>query len=355
MHARILKGPGHWAGVGAAWAALLGPAGPRSHEQRAEWAQALARQWQNEESRWFLAEDDSGPVAALPYQLTVRRIGPVRVRVLTNEWGTDGLAAPRLTPEDLRRVLLDTSAHAGEPIDVLSLNRLLPGSTFLRLATAAPSGLHTESRHGGCSVIDTRVAADEWFAAVGKNLRASLRKARNRFERQGTLTVTVATTPDEVADAFEEYVTIEASGWKGDKGALANRPADRRMLREFLVATAGVGDGFVRTLRLDGRPAAAQLGCVTARTLALLKVAYDDALADLSPSNLLMADLVRACCDRPDVDRIDLITNQPWHRRWHAQVLPTYRARDVDLRRPGGLVARGAAALEQVGVRLPRA
>lgn len=356
MHARILKGPGRWAEVSDAWAALLAPSGPRSFEQRTEWARALAQEAHGDDARWLVAEDEEGPVAALPYLVGMRRYGPLRVRVLSNEWGTDGLAAARLRPAALRRVLLDASADAGEPIDVLSLNRLIPGSTFLRLATAAPSGLSAETRHGGCSVIDTVVDGDEWFAAASKNLRASLRKARNRFERQGAMTVTVATSADEIAAAFDEYVTIEASGWKGDKGALANRSADRALMRAFLLdaACAHGGASFVRTLRLDGRPAAAQLGCVTGRTLELLKVAYDDALADLSPSNLLMADLVRDCCDRRDVDRIDLITHQPWHERWHPEVIPTYQARDADLRRPGGLATRGAALLEQVGVRLPK-
>jgi hypothetical protein len=58
-----------------------------------------------------------------------------------------------------------------------------------------------------------------------------------------------------------------------------------------------------------------------------------------------MADLVRTCCERPGVGRIDLVTNQPWHARWHAEVLPTYQVRDLNLRRPGGLALRLAARL----------
>ena len=355
MRGRILKGPKQWANVSPVWTALLPPAGPRSFEDRTEWVQAFAQEWQNSESRWFIAEDDDGPVAAMPYQVEVRRVGPLRVRVLLNEWGTDLLVAPRVRrPEDLRRALFDASATAGEPIDVLSLNRLFPGSGFLWLATAAPSGLRSEPRHGGYSVIDTRMPGDEWFAAAGKNLRASLRKARNRFERAGTMTITVAKSRDEIAAGFDEFVAIEATGWKRDQGAFVNRAHDRELMRAFLLNMGGTGDGVVRTLRLDGRPAAAQLGCLTAGTLALHKIAYDDALADLSPSNILMADLVRHCCDRPDIERIDMITNQPWHRRWHAELHPTYQARDVDVRRPGGLATRGVAVLEHLGVRLPR-
>lgn len=356
MHGRILKGPKQWASVEPVWSALLGPKGPRSYEDRIEWVRAFVQEWQRDDARWFLAEDDEGPAAAMPYKLQVRRAGPLRVRVLINEWGADLLVAPRVRrPDDVRQALLDASAAAGEPLDVLSLNRLHSGSGMLWLATAASSGLRAEPRHGGHSVIDTRVTGDEWFAAAGKNLRASVRKARNRFERAGELTITVARSRDEIAAGFEEFMAIEASGWKRDQGAFVNRPKDREMMRAALLNMGDIGAGFVRTLRLDGRPAAAQLGCVTAGVVALHKIAYDEGLADLSPSNILMADLIRLCCDSPDIERIDMITNQPWHERWHAELLPTYQARDVNLRRPAGLATQAAAVLGHRGVRLPKA
>jgi CelD/BcsL family acetyltransferase involved in cellulose biosynthesis len=355
VHTRILRGPCHWTSVGPLWTQLLDGSPPRSLTQRPEWARSLTEDFHGDDARWFLAEDSQGTVAAIPYQVSVRRLGPLSIRVLSNERHTDGLAAPRVRPRDLRRALLAASAAAGEPLDLLSLNGLRPGTLFLRLATAATSGLVTETQFGGYSVIDTTTGSDTWFAAAGRNLRGSLRKARNRFERTGAMTVTTATTPDEIEGAFKEFVQIEATGWKAGSGALANRPAEHDSLRSFMVAAAAHGDGVVRTLRLDGRPVAAQIACVTAGTLELLKVAYDDAVAELSPSNLLMADLIRECCDRPDVDRIDLVTNQPWHRRWHPVVHPTYRVHDVNPRRPGGLAGAAAATLEGMGLRLPRA
>ena len=187
---------------------------------------------------------------------------------------------------------------------------------------------------------------DEWLTAAGRNLRTGLRKARNRFEGRGEMTVTSAAERDQVAEAFDEFVAIEGSGWKASSGALASNPVQRARMRRFLLTAAPSGRVSVRTLRLDGRPAAAQLIATVGGTLVLLKVAYDDELSDLSPSNLLMADLVRDCCERPEVDRIDLVTNQPWHARWHADVYPTYSVRDPNLRRPGGIVMRLAGAAQ---------
>jgi CelD/BcsL family acetyltransferase involved in cellulose biosynthesis len=354
VRTRILRGRRQWAAVGPVWSRLAAEAPARSHLQSAEWACALTEEFHTDEARWLVVDDDDGPLAVLPFKLGERRIGPLRVRVLSSERLTDGLLHPRLRPADLRRELLAAAREAGEPVDVLSLNGVRPGSAFATLAAGSSAGLETEA-DGGYSVVETDVSSDEWEARASKNLTAGLRKARNRFARRGEMTVTTAAVPDEVATAFDEFVAVEASGWKAGSGALASQPIQYAVLRHFMLASARAGAGrvAVRTLRLDGRPAAAQLVAVTAGTLTLLKVAYHDALSDLSPSNLLMADLVRTCCERADVDRIDLVTSQPWHDRWHAVQHPTYRVRDVNLRRPGGLVSRVGLAVEGVRARLP--
>ena len=336
----ILPGAQRWEAVGPVWRELLVDHAPRSVFQMAEWAEALTEEAHDGRARWVVAEDDDGPLAALPLVLRARRWGPVRLRVLGNERTSDGLIADRAHPAEVRSGVLAAMAAAGEPVDVITLGGLRHDWGFTRFATAATQGLAAETRYGGHSVIATVKPYDEWLAAAGRNLRTGLRKARNRFEGRGEMTVTSAVEPDRVAEAFDEFVAIEGSGWKASSGALASNPVQRDRMRRFLVTAAPSGRVTVRTLRLDGRPAAAQLIATVGDTLVLLKVAYDDELSDLSPSNLLMADLVRDCCDRPDVDRIDLVTNQPWHARWHADRYPTYSVRDPNLRRPGGMVMR---------------
>ena len=341
----ILRGARRWEAVGPVWRELLVDHPPRSVFQTAEWAEAMAEEAHGERARWVVAEDDEGPLAVLPFELRERRQGPVRLRVLGNERTSDGLVADRAHPTEVRSGLLAAMAASGEPVDMVTLGGLRDGRGFTRLATAATQGLAAEDRYGGHSVITTVKPYDEWLDAAGRNLRTGLRKARNRFERRGEMTVTVATAPDEVAEAFAEFVAIEGSGWKAGSGALANKPVDHARMHRFLLGGAKAGCVSVRTLRLDGRPAASQLTGVTGNTLELLKVAYDDELSDLSPSNILMADLVRDCCERIDVASIDLVTNQPWHTRWHAEVYPTYRVRDANLRRPGGILVRLAGAV----------
>jgi CelD/BcsL family acetyltransferase involved in cellulose biosynthesis len=340
VRAAIYRGPHQWGSIGDAWVAIAAEQRLGAHTQLAEWASAFDAEVYGPDARWFRADDHQGPVAVVPFTVERRTIAGLPLRVLANVRNSDGMVAGRIPPRALRRELLRAMAESGEPVDVLSFNGIRAGSGVYRLASASPDGLAVETAFGGYSIVDTRLSGDEWLASAGKNLKANLRKARNRLEREGALRIEVATTPEEVAAAFEGFVEIEASGWKGGVGGLAKRPTERALIRNFVDHAVPVGRGQARTLRVGDRLAAAQLSAIAGDTLVLLKVAYRDDLSHLSPSNLLMADLIRECCDRPDIARIDLVTDQPWHDRWHPSKHPTYRVRDFNLRRAGGVAGR---------------
>ena len=92
-------------------------------------------------------------------------------------------------------------------------------------------------------MLATDLPSDAWLAAAGRNLRAGLRKARNRFERRGELTVTTASGPDAVAAAFDEFIAIEATGWKADHRALGEPAQLTERPARFLLAAAPAGLG----------------------------------------------------------------------------------------------------------------
>ncbi|MGH9113446.1 MAG: hypothetical protein ACRDZN_14295, partial [Acidimicrobiales bacterium] len=231
MRSEILRGPGQWATVREAWAALAAAQLPTSYLQLPEWLEAADAVVAGPDARWFVAADADGPLALLPCTMRRRTYAGLGFGLLANARDADGLVAERLPGADLRRELLAAMAHAGEPVDGISLNGLRGGSGLYRLAAASPRRLRVEPVYGGYSVIDTQVGGDDWFAAAGKNLRASLRKARSRLDREGALRIDVAATTQAAATAYRGFIEIEASGWKGRGGGLANRPAERELIR----------------------------------------------------------------------------------------------------------------------------
>lgn len=346
MRGRIHRGGEAWDDLGGAWAALgadptAAPADGDPFTRLTAWARSA---WEVEppgHARWFVLDDQDGPLAVLHLGVERRTVAGLPVRVLSN--GTaDGLVAARCRPEDLRRELWRACARAGERVDVLSLHGIRAGSAFHRLAGDRPGDLAPERNFGGYSTIATAKAYDEWLAQAGRNLAAGLRKAGNRLARHGEVRAEVATTASDVATGFQAYVDLEAAGWKGrEGGGLANRPVEREQLRAFLAAAPDHGQ--VRTLWAGDRLAASQLCIVVGSTLHLLKTSYEDELAAAAPGNLLMAELLRDCCGSDRVTLVDLVTHLGWHARWHPDVHPTYRHQAFNRRSVPGLAAGGVA------------
>jgi CelD/BcsL family acetyltransferase involved in cellulose biosynthesis len=267
----------------------------------------------DDEVAWTVAMDATEAVAVSALQ-RARRHG---VRVLSDVRVGD-MAYPYVDAVgehvDLKAVPV--------PWDVLNLRNRRMGSPWVTAASEGSAVLVLEEPDGGAGILDTRMSADEWWRTLPKNMRDTIRKTRGRLAAAGGSEVIVSTGAD-VPGAYDEFVALEAAGWKAREGsALRFRPAWRRVQGEYL---AGAPTAQVRSLRIGGRLAASQLSVTSGRSLALMKVAYDEELSRLSPGNVLMADLVEASCEDPGIDRIDCVVWQDWHQRWGMTREPTYR------------------------------
>jgi CelD/BcsL family acetyltransferase involved in cellulose biosynthesis len=293
------------------------------------------------EVRWAAEVVDGHPVAASVLVRSVRRAGGIPLRMLTRArlkdtqlLYTDCLLDPAAAGGDALARLIERSG----PWDVLWLVGLRAGSPWLALADRA---LVQDEPRNGAGVIETRAPFEERWRAVPANMRNAVRKARRKIGEAGDCEVVVATGADLPA-AFERFLELEASGWKGRAGsALASRPADAALWLRYLERAP---DAQIRLLDIGGRPAAAQITLITARTMFLPKIAYDEELARFAPSNVLMAALIEACCEDPAVDRIDCLMWQPWHPRWGMTREPTYSLVAFNRRSVRGNAARAGRA-----------
>jgi len=298
---------------------LLG-SNARSIFQTPEWIEGLAKRV-DDDVVWGVLVVTGRPAAVSVLRRSVHREAGVMWNVLSELrvgesqvlYG-DGLLDRRLIGGRRLRDLLDASGSW----DVLRLTGLRSDSPWLELADCA----HVQAEaDGGVGVFDTSCGIEECWGSIHKNMRDSLRKAQRRVAASGDASVVVATGSD-VAEAYEAFIELEASGWKGrGAGALVKTRQEREMLRDYLRVS---NTAQVRSLHIDGRLVASQVAVTVARTLFLWKIAYDQQFATLSPSNVLMADLVESCCADPGIDRIDCLVWQPWHARWGMVREPTY-------------------------------
>ena len=127
--------------------------------------------------------------------------------------------------------------------------------------------------------------------ALSASTRKKLRQHRRRLARQGTLQYRVAREPEAVREAFDEFMRIEASGWKGRHGtALVDNAHDAAFARQMVSALAMRGDAAVHGLYLDDRAVSMQVVLHSGPAAFTWKTAYDEKLHEFSPGMLLFED-----------------------------------------------------------------
>lgn len=142
--------------------------------------------------------------------------------------------------------------------------------------------------------------------ALSSSSRKKLRQHRRRLAGKGALEFRVLTEVEETRRAFEEFLTLEASGWKGRQGtALLSREADAHFARAMIAALAAQSDVSIHMLTLDTRPVSMQIILRAGPAAFTWKTAYDEALHDVSPGMLLLEDYTAALLADEDTAYVD--------------------------------------------------
>ncbi|MCB5173886.1 GNAT family N-acetyltransferase [Microvirga lenta] len=121
--------------------------------------------------------------------------------------------------------------------------------------------------------------------------RAELGRKRRALEREcGGVLKLVDRTGD--PSAVDEFLELEASGWKGSEGtAIASRAADIAFFRKACSAMAEAG--HLQMLALMGnRAVAMQCNFVSGNSLFGFRMCYDETLSRFSPGALLLFDAI---------------------------------------------------------------
>ena len=226
---------------------------------------------------------------------------PVRVlRAPPFSYGT--LATPvidRVFLEETLDAMLDRIAAEPDLPNIIALHAMgMQGSTMAALANvlagrgSAPCILEQVCR----PKLESVHGAKQYFErALSSSSRKKLRQQRRRLSEKGVLSAEIISDPCAIPKAIEEFLLLEASGWKGRQGtALLCSDADAAFFRTGLAALAQQGGASIHTLRLDRRLIAMQLVVRAGHAAFTWKTAYDEEFGDFSPGKLLLEDYTAA-------------------------------------------------------------
>jgi len=198
--------------------------------------------------------------------------------------------------------------------------------------------------------------ADRYLCAA---LSAKHRKMIRRLERElaeiGRLEYDALTPNDAVAVWIEEFLQLEASGWKGrESSALASNELERGYFKSIAAEAFRRGRLVMLALRLDGRPLAYKCNFVAGSGSFTFKIAFDENYARYSPGMLLEIENVRRLHAQSRIEWVDSCAdpfNFMFNRLWLARrtiqnlVVSTGKA-------PGDLVVSASPLLSWINRKL---
>jgi CelD/BcsL family acetyltransferase involved in cellulose biosynthesis len=159
--------------------------------------------------------------------------------------------------------------------------------------------------------------------ALGAKKLKELRRQRHRLAEHGAVHFEVARTPEDVASAIETFLTLEASGWKGQRGtALVQDDGDASFVRRATVALAETRQCEIVTLRADDTPVAAAIVLRHQDRAFYFKLGIDERFAKFSPGVQLTLDLTRHLCADPTIASADSTADAD-----HPMINPIWRGR----------------------------
>ena len=217
------------------------------------------------------------------------------------------------------------NANAPE-VDGLLLSRMMEdGPTAMAFRRSASRGGHetlTFDAHRRAILSSGGENARALPAMSGERAK-EYRRLRRRLAERGTLELKIAESRAACHSAFERFLMLESSGWKGQRGTallcnLGLATFGRTMIRSF----ARDGQCRIYSLELDGRAVASCVVLSSGSRAYLWKIAYDEFFAEFSPGVLLMLDVTQAqladtqigmtdSCADPDHPMIDRL----WQER----------------------------------------
>jgi hypothetical protein len=239
-------------------------------------------------------------------------IGATIIRAWSNPFGP--LGTPLLDAEDAAETISNlyealAAPSAGLP-PVLVLPDIRLNGRFAQLVRGVAIGENlpltvtdTFSRPMLESLLDGPTYLRE--AVSSQHLR-ELKRQWNNLAKQGALAYNVARQPDEIRLRMEEFLVLEASGWKGrERSAMVMDRFRAAFAREAVNNLAEADSVRIHTLDLDGKAIATVIVLLMAGEAFAWKTAYDERYAKYSPGKLLVAELTEWHLDDANIIRSD--------------------------------------------------
>lgn len=158
------------------------------------------------------------------------------------------------------------------------------------------------------AVADGQAAFDQM---ISQRRRRELERQLRRLCEAGSVSFMSAHTASEIDTAFNAFVALEGSGWKGRRGtAMAGRSKVQEFARIAVLQLAQNGHAAIDVMRVGDKPIAALIRFDQGGLSIPWKIAFDEQFAAFSPGKQLMCDETRRWLFDGAVERVDPVCEE---------------------------------------------
>jgi CelD/BcsL family acetyltransferase involved in cellulose biosynthesis len=136
-------------------------------------------------------------------------------------------------------------------------------------------------------------------------------RMRRRLEEQGVVTFNEFRTPVEIRQATEEFLLLEASGWKGrQRTAMMSDRYHAAFAREALLNLAERDMCSIHTMDINGKTIASMIVFRNINTAYTWKTAYDESYEKYSPGVLITLEVTKKLLQNANIEKADSLAGE---------------------------------------------
>lgn len=253
----------------------------------------------------------SAPDFLMPFQIVRAGLG---LRKTICSWGhlyaTQGtpLISAQSLPYILEQVLTSLPQHElPETLLLSDINLDAPFAKALKKLVESKKLPLKIIRQQARPVLCNGTDAETYLTkAIGKNHRREYRRLWRRLSETGNLTYNIIADKPAIINAFNDFLSLEAAGWKGTSGtAFLSKQVDADFARETINAMAEHDLVRIHTLELDNKIIASLVVFISGDQAWTWKTAYDETLKAYSPGVLLMIKVLKNHLENPALRTTD--------------------------------------------------
>ncbi|MDQ0325796.1 CelD/BcsL family acetyltransferase involved in cellulose biosynthesis [Rhodopseudomonas julia] len=180
--------------------------------------------------------------------------------------------------------------------------------TWISMRRAADGRVHTIFREERAILTAELDALQDFEREISPRRHKDMGRLRRRLEEVGPVEFSTATGAA-LRPALDDFLTLEAAGWKGRRGTAILTHVGRRFAEDAILALGASDAARIERMTVGGKLAASSITLVSGSLLVPWKIAFDESFSRFSPGVQLLLRNTRLWLSDPTIARIDPVSN----------------------------------------------